>query len=106
MRAYKGQAPNLMGTDQVLTTALRIHSVEARHAARIRRLRGLKGTITLDETAIGALEPVYAGEDATTQAGVSIPETAGVSREAASEAFDELLGRDQVLDIAGQFIES
>lgn len=39
VRAYKGQAPNLMGTP-ALTTALRIHSVEARHAAEIRLLRG------------------------------------------------------------------
>ena len=39
VRAYKGQAPNLMGTP-VLETALRIHSVEARHAAEIRLLRG------------------------------------------------------------------
>ena len=40
--AYKGQAPNLMGTP-ALSTALRIHSVEARHAAEVRRVRGLVG---------------------------------------------------------------
>ena len=40
--AYKGQAPNLLGTP-TLTTALRIHSVEARHAAEVRRVRGLLG---------------------------------------------------------------
>jgi hypothetical protein len=38
VRAYKGQAPNLLRT-QTLQTALRIHSMEARHAARIRRIR-------------------------------------------------------------------
>lgn len=106
VRAYKGQAPNLIGSDEVLTTALRIHSVEARHAARIRRLRGKKETITLNETDVDALEAVYAGDEVTTQAGVSIPGAAGVSDEAASEAFDEFLTRDQVLEIAGQFIES
>ena len=37
--AYKGQAGNLKGTP-VLTTALQIHSVEARHAAEVRRVRG------------------------------------------------------------------
>ena len=37
--AYKGQAGNLQGTP-VLTTALQIHSVEARHAAEVRRVRG------------------------------------------------------------------
>ena len=33
VRAYKGQAGNLISSDDVLTAALRIHSVEARHAA-------------------------------------------------------------------------
>ena len=40
--AYKGQAGNLMGTP-ALATALRIHSVEARHAAEVRRVRGILG---------------------------------------------------------------
>lgn len=38
VRAYKGQAGKLLGTD-ALTVALQIHALEARHAARIRRLR-------------------------------------------------------------------
>jgi hypothetical protein len=37
--AYKGQAGNLAGSP-VLTTALQIHSVEARHAAAVRPLAG------------------------------------------------------------------
>jgi hypothetical protein len=40
--AYKGQAGNLIGTP-VLTTALQIHSVEARHAAAVRPLAGKSG---------------------------------------------------------------
>ena len=40
--AYKGQAPKLTGGGDLLTTALRIHSVEARHAAEVRRVRGVK----------------------------------------------------------------
>lgn len=106
VRAYKGQAPNLVGVDGVLTTALRIHSVEARHAARIRRLRGRKATITGDETDVGALEPVYAGEDATTQAGVAVTDVTEVGRDGVTEAFDEFLTTDRVLEVAGQFIES
>ena len=39
VRAYKGQAANLMSSPAILEAALRIHSVEARHAARIRRMR-------------------------------------------------------------------
>ncbi|GAB3582791.1 ferritin-like domain-containing protein [Hymenobacter daeguensis] len=38
VRAYKGRAAELAGTD-LLTTALQIHSVEARHAAHIRGMR-------------------------------------------------------------------
>lgn len=40
--AYKGQAPRLVGGGDLLTTALRIHSVEARHAAEVRRVRGVR----------------------------------------------------------------
>ena len=40
--AYAGQAPVLMGADAALTTALRIHSVEARHAAEVRLVRGVR----------------------------------------------------------------
>ena len=40
--AYKGQARFLAGND-LLTPALQIHSVEARHAAEVRRLRAVAG---------------------------------------------------------------
>ena len=40
--AYKGQAPALAGGGALLTVALQIHSVEARHAAEVRRIRGKK----------------------------------------------------------------
>ncbi|HYW31353.1 MAG TPA: ferritin-like domain-containing protein, partial [Gemmatimonas sp.] len=43
VRAYKGQAPNLMSNSVVLEAALRIHAVEARHAAKIRRMRRTSG---------------------------------------------------------------
>jgi hypothetical protein len=42
VRAYKGQAANLMSKPDLLTAALQIHSVEARHASEVRRLRGQK----------------------------------------------------------------
>jgi rubrerythrin len=40
--AYKGQAGNLMANGDILTAALQIHSVEARHAAMVRRIGGKK----------------------------------------------------------------
>jgi hypothetical protein len=43
VRAYKGQAAKLMPRPDLLEGALRIHSVEARHASRIRRIRRLYG---------------------------------------------------------------
>lgn len=94
VRAYKGQAGALIANDEILTTALRIHSVEARHASAVRRLRGRKGWITGNETDVPALAPVYAGEEAG----------AGVTTAASAEAFDEPLTMDQVNAIAGLFI--
>jgi hypothetical protein len=87
VRAYKGQAGNLAASDAVLTAALRIHSVEARHASQIRRLRGLKGWIPNAETPAPALAAVYAGEGNTMQAGIDTSAYLGAT--AASEAFDE-----------------
>lgn len=100
VRAYKGQAGTLLGLD-VLTTALQIHSVEARHAAMIRRLRGQKGWISDPSEQPTA---VYAGEDNTTQAGVALPAATGKDAARVREAFDEILTRDQVLAIAGPYI--
>ncbi|MGI4760729.1 MAG: ferritin-like domain-containing protein [Janthinobacterium lividum] len=44
VRAYKGGAPALMSNANVLTAALNIHSVEARHASRLRTMR--RGGVT------------------------------------------------------------
>lgn len=102
VRAYKGQAGALISDNGVLTTALQIHSVEARHAAQVRRMRGRKGWITAAATDVGALAAVYAGDAVTVQAGVETATFADA--DAASEAFDEPLTREAVLAIAGQFI--
>ncbi|HEY0743487.1 MAG TPA: ferritin-like domain-containing protein [Chryseosolibacter sp.] len=112
VRAYKGQAGNLQSADDVLTAALQIHSVEARHASMVRRLRGkrtnmnIKGWITNAESD-GAPEACYAGEDNVMHAGASlndIPSLSDVSMEAKTEAFDEPLARNEVLAIVKPFI--
>lgn len=95
VRAYKGQAAALMSDNLILTTALRIHSVEARHASEVRRLRGQKGWITGNQTDVPALAAVYAGEETANGAAAS---------PVAAEAFDEPLTMDQVNAIAGLFI--
>ncbi len=106
VRAYKGQAANLMGNKDVLTAALQIHSVEARHASEVRRMRGSKGWITGDNntTGVGATDPVYAGEDNITQLGTSAVAVTDVSRDRVTEAYDEPLTRAQVTDIASLFL--
>lgn len=113
VRAYKGQAGNLLGTP-FLEYALQIHSVEARHASLLRRIQGkmkkdwgMKGWITESQ---GYPEAVYLGAtpesntqhgpiDAATLAGIG-----NISRWAVTEAFDEPLTMDEVLKIAGPFI--
>lgn len=106
VRAYKGQAPNVMADDFVLTTALRFHSVEARHASELRRIRGQKGWITLNSR--GNLpaftQPIYDGEELTTQAGIDLVTVTGLPAATVSEAFDEPLTGPQVLNIVRLFI--
>ncbi|MFD2521168.1 ferritin-like domain-containing protein [Emticicia soli] len=110
VRAYKGQAGNLMAAEDkpLLQYALQIHSVEARHASVVRRLlntkgfvAGTKGWITLNQ---GSPAAVYAGEENLRQGGVDLTGLAGKSKEAISEAFDEPLTKEQVLAIATPFI--
>lgn len=118
VRAYKGQAANLMSNNDVLTAALNIHSVEARHASHIRQMRRnngglipagvtLKPWITLNQSGIGssAVQASYEGEEITTQATVNIVNIGGavISANAASEAFDEALSKEQVVAIVTPF---
>ena len=105
VRAYKGQAGNLIGNDEVLTAALRIHSVEARHASEIRRIRGSRGwIIRAENTSAPAAAAVYAGEDETTQLGLEVGTVTTASTDQITAAFDEPLSREAVLDIAGLFL--
>lgn len=107
VRAYKGQAGNLKDNAKILTTALQIHSVEARHAAEIRKLRGEKGWITNDSrgTLPAPTQAVYSGEGNTSQGGASLAGVAGLSNNAITESFDEPLSKDEVLKIAMLFIK-
>ena len=105
-RAYKGRAAELKSTPAVLTTALQIHSIEARHAAMVRRLRGEKGWKVQNTTTVPGVAAVYAGEENTTQGGINLA-TAGIpgaTVAALTEAFDEPLTAAQVLAIADPFI--
>lgn len=104
VRAYKGQAANLISTPDLLTAALQIHSVEARHASEVRRLRGQKGWIVGNDRGglPDAAQAVYDGEQVTTQAGFNTAALFGAG--AGSESFDEPLTTQQSVDIANLFI--
>ena len=128
VRAYKGQAPNLMSNNDVLQAALQIHSVEARHAAHIRYMRRnlssgnlvpagvtLQPWITQGQSGIGStgsaaadgvIAMIYAGEELATQAGVTITGIGGaaIAANEATEAFDEPLNATQVGMIVDPFI--
>lgn len=119
VRAYKGQAGNLISSNAILRAALRIHSVEARHAAHVREIRRRNGLlvpagvllqpwITLNQSGIASplVQPSYNGEENTTQAGIQIVGINGfaITAEDASEAFDEPLTKQQVLAIVDPFI--
>ena len=111
VRAYKGQAGNLLGSP-FLTAALQIHSVEARHASEVRRLRGLKGWITNNERGAGmpeATQAVYNGEENITQGGLDVTTLGSgdpFSMGASTEAYDEPLTGDEAVAIASLFIVS
>ncbi len=122
VRAYKGQAANLprdaeLDGTNLLTAALQIHSLEARHAAQVRRLRAMMDVdvqpwIVLDSGTDGtAIEAVYGAgnpadqfppEENVTQGGVDLT-TLGYTAEQVSAAFDEPLDMATVIGIATPF---
>ena len=132
VRAYKGQAPNILaaGNTVVLEAALRIHSVEARHASKIRRLRRqtgapsvvrYSGTVSgggaaaagadnisaVPAAVVAAFNSIYAGEDNVTQLGINVTQLpnlpSGFNTAAATEAFDEPLTKAEVIAIVQPF---
>lgn len=108
VRAYKGQAGRLINDKAVLTAALTIHSVEARHASEVRRLRGKKAFITNNsrDDLPAFTQGIYDGEENTTQAGVNVAAIAANfgGAASASEAFDEPLTKAQVTAIVTPFL--
>ncbi len=108
VRAYKGQAGRLINDKAALTAALTIHSVEARHAAEVRKVRGQKGWVTGNsrDTLPAFTQPVYDGEENVTQGGVNLGSIASNfgGTNGASEAFDEPLTKAQVINIVKAFI--
>jgi hypothetical protein len=129
VRAYKGGAPLLISNNTVLEAALNIHSVEARHAARLRTMRrggpqalpgspqsapkswisgndggGPAPAITAAVYGPGTPAAMYPSEANTVQGGLELMSTFATASQA-SEAFDEPLDVATVLAIASNFIK-
>jgi rubrerythrin len=120
VRAYKGQATVLKG-NAVLTAALQIHSVEARHASHLRQMVAanvtgagalkpwIAYTASGNDTGVPQVDSTYVRENTTTQAGVNIVGINGnstVTQTIAAESFDEALTKAEVVAIANQFIKT
>jgi len=84
VRAYKGQAANLMSNSAILEAALRIHSVEARHAARIRRMRRAAANAPTDVRYSGTVR----GGERAAAGGTDL----GPNPTAVGAAFDKIYG--------------
>jgi hypothetical protein len=125
VRAYKGQAGNLIGNQVVLTAALSIHAVEARHASAVRQLRASRGVnispwITgyansYNDTGVSAVNANYGAgaagfpaENNVMQGGVDVTTLASkhgstTPYHIACEAFDEPLDHDTVVNLVSPF---
>ena len=108
VRAYKGQAASFSKTTTgaaFLTAALNIHSVEARHAAAVRKVRGTTGWIPgAGDDAPAPIKPNYAGDGNNVQGGVTLQPAAKYNARQITEAFDEPLDKATVLGLVRPFI--
>ena len=112
VRAYKGQAGGLITSNEVLSAALQIHSVEARHASHVRKVRRLTGADTTEKpwitgsstNGIANVDASYAAEGNKVQLGIDVSMLTGANGVSATEAFDEPLSMDDVLAIVSPFI--
>ncbi|MDF2433131.1 MAG: hypothetical protein JWP44_2762 [Mucilaginibacter sp.] len=127
MRAYKGQLTNLLGNQVVLTAALSIHAVEARHASVVRSVRArhsvaitpwITGTSSVyNDTGVAAVNANYGAgasgypaENNVIQAGIdctTLPSASGSTTgfNIACEAFDEPLDMATVLTVVAPFFK-
>lgn len=85
VRAYKGAAPltNVMANKTVLTAALNIHSVEARHASHIRSMRRAGSPLTQSAPSMGVPASPYDSApkswvSGTDNGGAAAPTTSGI----------------------------
>lgn len=112
VRAYQGQIPAFLESE-LLTGVLQIHSVEARHAAAVRRLLAREGVAPGQRgwiEAAGAEAPdvltdlgIYAGEDDLTVAGDDLGDL-DYADVFITAAYDKPMARQEVQEIIQPFI--
>lgn len=121
VRAYKAMVEFLAQDNYIVQTGLQLHSTEARHAARIRTMRRLRGATVkpwpsptdADLTVAGRTAVIYATEHSTTQLlpdYTSVPfrllpigTGANLLTQSVPEAFDEPLTAAEVDAFLSQF---
>jgi rubrerythrin len=114
VRAYKGQASNLLSNKDILTAVLAIHAVEARHASAVRQILKISPWITStatlgNDTGISLVDANYQGEENVIQGGFNVTKLPALSGgttniAVATAAFDEPLSMDQVQNLVKIFI--
>jgi rubrerythrin len=119
VRAYKGQAGFLQADNPLLEAALRIHSVEARHASHIRSMRRARGAnvknwVSPSDSSItvpGKTDAVYTGEELVNQTLPGLkqvpfdqaPLNTVVAVAKVAEAFDEPISATTATVLVGLF---
>jgi hypothetical protein len=108
-RAYKNIITNVMPQDAVLTHMMNIQSVKGRHAAHIRYARaGATPWITGNSSDISnpAAVKFYAGEQNVLQSGINMVNLNGFELPVTTvtQAFDEPMGRSDVMALVNNFI--
>lgn len=108
VRAFKGQIARMTANTIVMTQTSTLGSVQGRHAAELRRIRGKKAWITGNsrDDLPAVFQPVYNGEEATVHAGADSAPLAAANggTSAVTEAFDEPLTKAQANAVISLFV--
>jgi hypothetical protein len=107
-RAMKGQVARMTANTSAMSEMATYASVQGRHSAEIRRIRGKKAWVTTNsrDDLPAIFQPAYDGEEATTHNGFDSSALAAANGGAnpVSEAFDEPLTKAQAMVVIQPFL--
>lgn len=108
VRLFAGQIVRMTANTNAMSQIATYASIQSRHAAEIRRIRGKKAWITSNsrDDLPAVFQPVYDGEEITLHAGfdASALGTANGGVSVATEAFDEPLTKAQAMVVLSKFL--